>query len=43
MTPPWFCKQLPEATTDDIEVRLCADEATTNEVILLEVIELYIH
>ena len=22
--PPWFCKQLPQATTDDIEVRICA-------------------
>ena len=43
VTPPWFCKQLPQATTDDIEVRLCADEATTNEDIPLELIELYIH
>ena len=43
VTPPWFCKQLPQATTDDIEVRLCADEGTTNEDIPLELIELYIH
>ena len=43
VTPPWFCKQLPQATTDDIEVRLCADEATTNEDTPLELIELYIH
>ncbi len=21
--PPWFCKQLPQPTTDDIELRLC--------------------
>ena len=21
--PPWFCKQLPQATTDDIEIRIC--------------------
>ena len=43
VTPPWFCKQLPEVTTDDIEVRLCADEPTSNEDIPLELIELYIH
>ena len=23
--PPWFCKQLPQPTADDIELRLCAD------------------
>ena len=23
--PPWFCKQLPRPTTDDIELRLCGD------------------
>ena len=22
--PPWFCKQLPQPTTDDIELRLCS-------------------
>ena len=42
VTPPWFCKQLPSTTTDDIEVRLCADEGTRNEDIPLELIELYI-
>ena len=21
--PPWFCKQLPDSTTDDIELRMC--------------------
>ena len=25
-----FCKQLPEATTDDIELRLCVDGSSTN-------------
>ena len=24
--PPWFSKQLPSPTTDDIEMRLCVDE-----------------
>ena len=41
-TAPWFCKQLPQATTDDIEVRLCRDEATSNEDTPVEVVELYI-
>ena len=41
-SPPWFCKQLPQPTTDDIQLRLCGDEALTNEDTPLEVIELYI-
>ena len=41
--PPWFCKQLPQPTTDNIELRLCANErATTNEYIPLEIAEIYI-
>ena len=40
--PPWFCKQLPQPTTDDIEVRLCGDESpSSNEDTPLELIELY--
>ena len=27
--PPWFCKELPQATTDDIEIRLCGGEIGT--------------
>ena len=40
VTPPWFCKQLPQATTNDIEVRICRD--TDNEGIPIELIEVYI-
>ena len=43
VTPPWFCKQLPQATTDDIEVRLCGYEGNTNEDTPVELIELYIN
>ena len=25
VTAPWFCKQLPQTTTDDIEARICSD------------------
>ena len=39
--PPWFCKQLPQPTTDDIEVRVCADEAANNEDSPIRLVELY--
>ena len=42
-TVPWFCKQLSQATTDDIEVRICGNEHTSNEDVPVELIELYIH
>jgi len=42
VTAPWFCKQLPQATTDDIEVRICGNEPTANEDTPVEHIELYI-
>ena len=41
VTPPWFCKQLPQATTDDIEVRICRDQ-TNYEATPIELIEVYI-
>ena len=41
-SPPWFCKQLPQPTTDDIELRLCHDESTGNEDVLIELVELYV-
>ena len=40
--PPWFCKQLSQPTTDDIELRLCGDEETENEDIVLQLVEIYI-
>ncbi len=40
--PPWFCKQLPQPTTDNIELRRCADENTENEDIALQLVEIYI-
>ena len=41
-TPPWFCKQLLQATTDDIEVRICSDEDNTREDTPIELIEIYV-
>ena len=39
--PPWFYKQLPQSTTDDIEMRVCHDEGTAND-IAIEIVEIYI-
>ena len=39
---PWFCKELPGPTTDDIEFRLCGDESRANEDTPIDLVELYI-
>ena len=39
---PWFCKQLPQPTTDDIELRICADQQTWDEDTPIEQVEIYI-
>ena len=41
-TPPWFYRQLPQPTSDDIEIRSCQDESTTNEGTPIESIEIYV-
>ena len=38
--PPWFCKQLPQPTTDDIELRLCGNQS--DEDTPIEQVEIYI-
>ncbi len=40
--PPWFCKQLPQPTTDDIELRLCGNQNYQNEDTAIEIIELFV-
>ncbi|XP_064388639.1 uncharacterized protein LOC135336710 [Halichondria panicea] len=40
--PPWFCKQLPQPTTDDIELRLCGNEVISNEDTPIEIVEMYV-
>ena len=40
---PWFLKTLNETTTENIELRVCADEVETNEDTPLQVIELFIY
>ena len=40
--PPWFCKELPEPTRENIELRNCANEHQGNEEVALEIIEIYV-
>ena len=40
--PPWFCKQLPQPTSDDIEMRVCVNQATSDEDVALEIVEVYV-
>ena len=40
--PPWFTKNLTNATTDEIELRICIENYLCNEDIPLELIELYV-
>ena len=40
--PPWFYKQLPQPTTDDIEMRVCRDQNVNNENIGIQVITIFI-
>lgn len=40
--PPWFSKQLPASSTDDLELRVCRDSGATNEDIPFEIVELYV-
>ena len=39
---PWFSKQLNSSTTDDIEMRLCANQPRSDEDITFEQLELYV-
>ena len=42
-SPPWFCKELPQPTTDDVEVRVCRfPDNYLNRDTPFELIELYI-
>ena len=41
-TPPWFYKQLPQPTTDNIEMRVCRDELASDEDVAIEMIEIYV-
>ena len=40
--PPWLYKQLPQPTTDDIEMRVCRNADSTNENIGIQEVEIYV-
>ena len=40
--PPWFYKQLPQPTTDDIEMRVCRSDSGSREDISIEAFDIYI-
>ena len=39
---PWFYRQLPLTTRDDIETRICRDESSSNDDILIRELQLYV-
>ena len=39
--PPWFCTTLPQPTTDDIELRICADTGRSEEDFPIQLVEIY--
>ena len=41
-SPPWFSVQLPDPTSDDIEVRICGNQDTHDEDNPISLLELYI-
>ena len=41
-SPPWFFKQLPQPTADDIELRVCRDESDVDEDVAIGIVEIYI-
>ena len=41
-SPPWFYSSLPQATTDDVEVRLCFEVQANNENTNIYLMEIYV-
>ena len=41
-SPPWFSVDLPNPTTDDIEVRICMSRGSIEDVVI-QLLELYVH
>ena len=38
--PPWFCKTLPQPTSDDIELRICGSDLTRNEDVIISLVDI---
>ena len=41
-TPPWFCTTLAQATTDDIELRICNDQGLNDEDVLVSLLDIHV-
>ena len=41
-SPPWFCKSLPQPTTDDLEIRLCNFYTRINADKIVTLINIYV-
>ena len=41
-SPPWFHKQLPQPTTDDIEMRVCRDQERSNEDLAISSVDIFV-
>ena len=39
---PWFCKELPQPTTDNLEFRICGDQPLPDEDTPIDLVQLYI-
>ena len=39
---PWFCKELPQPTTDNLEFRICGDQDRQDEDTPVDLVQLYI-
>ena len=42
-SPPWFSVELPNPTTDDIEVRICVPQSRSIDDVMIQLLELYVH
>ena len=40
--PPYFCTTLPQVTTDAIELRICLDQFTEDEDIIVNLVDIYV-
>ena len=40
--PPWFCVQLDEVTREDLELRICSDQISSDEDVLVSYVNMYV-
>lgn len=41
-TPPWFCKSLPQATSDDLEIRNCYAYYSSSSDTIISLVDIYV-